>query len=84
MSLAYLWQREQSSLLRNMISDGVCAILVKVASIGNTCSQVHLLNIIIIILLLCFIISIGMHACCSLNNSKLMIDVCMCLCVNMK
>jgi diphthine-ammonia ligase len=32
--LAYLWQREQSQLLDDMIKDGIDAILIKVAAIG--------------------------------------------------
>lgn len=34
MSLAYLWQREQHELLREMLFNGMDAILVKVASAG--------------------------------------------------
>ena len=33
-SLAYLWQRDQADLLREMIDAGVKAVLIKVASMG--------------------------------------------------
>ena len=35
-SLAYLWQRDQTELLAEMVGAGVCAVLVKVASLGLT------------------------------------------------
>ena len=34
-SLAYLWRRDQSELLKEMIDSGVSAILIKVASMGR-------------------------------------------------
>lgn len=35
-SLAYLWKRDQSEVLNSMISDGVDAVIVKIASMGLT------------------------------------------------
>eukprot|EP00967_Tisochrysis_lutea_P143435 scaffold266423_cov33-Tisochrysis_lutea.AAC.1 len=40
-SLAFLWQREQSVLLAEMVAAGVEAVLVKVASLGLGASQLH-------------------------------------------
>ncbi len=40
MSLSYLWRRDQSKLLSEMIGCGMEAVLVKVASLGLT--QEHL------------------------------------------
>lgn len=39
-SLAFLWQREQKELLKEMIDSGVNAILIKVAAMGL--NQKHL------------------------------------------
>ena len=36
--MAFLWQRNQSMLLREMIDRGVHAVLVKVATIGKQCA----------------------------------------------
>jgi len=37
-SLAYLWRRDQSELLSEMISAGIKAVLIKVAAMGmQTC-----------------------------------------------
>lgn len=33
-SLTYLWQRDQSELLREMLDAGINAVLIKVASMG--------------------------------------------------
>lgn len=35
--LAYLWHRDQSVLLQDMINDKLTAVLIKVASIGKCC-----------------------------------------------
>lgn len=35
-SIAYLWQRDQEELLTNMIDDGLNAIIIKVATIGQS------------------------------------------------
>ena len=34
-SLSYLWRREQAELLKEMIDNGVTAIVIKVASMGK-------------------------------------------------
>ena len=69
-SLALLWRREQRQLLEEMISAGVTAVLVKVASIGKLPCLSLMVNSLVNV---CYLLVAGLkesHLGCNLQKMK--------------